>query len=212
MFDVGRPDAVRETCRWRCHLIGAGESLYGVTVGPMVCPVVHWMAGKSTPCLRAISNGELLCACDQEPRASRRIAYLPLISNDGEQVVTILSNTVALKLGNVAHRTPIRITRTRTPCAPLVAQLVKSFDVNSRAIALADKLRPQDIREYLLHLWSVDVLTRWCAARERVKDAVADLVEATVAARDTIEVPSPAPVSGATELRARLRRARKSSG
>lgn len=212
MFDVGRPDAVRETVRWRCHLIGAGESLYGVTVGPMVCPVVHWLGGKSTPCLRSISNGELLCVCDQEPRAARRIAYLPLISNDGEQVVTILSNTVALKLGNVPHRTPIRITRTRTPCAPLVAQLVKPFDVNSRAIALADKMPPQDIREYLLHLWSVDVLTRWCSARNAVQEAVANLVEVTVSARDTVAVPSPAPVSGATELRARLRRGRKVSG
>lgn len=212
MFDVGRPDAVRETCRWRCHLIGAGDSLYGVTVGPMVCPVVHWMNGKSTPCLRAISGGKLLCACDQEPRAARRIAYLPLVSNEGERVVTILSNSVALKLGNVPHRTPLRITRSRTPCAPLSVQQINPFDAGSRAVGLADKMPPQDIREYLLHLWSLDILTRWCSARSAVNEAVANLVEVTVSASDTVSVPSPAPATGATELRARLRRARKVSG
>jgi len=211
MFDIGRPDALNAKLHWRTHLIPPGESLCGVTVGPMVCPLVHWIGSRSVPCLRAISGGELLCVCDTEPRATRRIAYLPMIASDGERVVTVLSNTVALKLGDVGHRTCLRITRPRTKCAPLSVQRVRDFDIGGAAHAKAARMDPQDIREYLLHLWSVDILTRWCAARSAVNEAVANLVEATAAARDTVGVPSPAPVSGATELRARLRRARKTS-
>ena len=212
MFDIGRPDSIKATLHWRCHLIPPGESICGVTVGAMVCPLVHWIGSRSVPCLRAISGGELLCACNTEPRAVRRIAYLPMIANDGERVVVVLSNTVALKLGELGHRTPLRITRPRTKCAPLSVQRVRDFDIGGAAHAKAARMDPQDIREYLLHLWSVDILTRWCNARNAVQEAVANLVEATVAARDTATVPSPAPTSGATELRARLRRARKPSG
>lgn len=212
MFDIGRPDTLNAKLHWRCHLIPPGESLCGVTVGPLVCPLVHWLGSRSVPCLRAISGGELLCACDTEPRATRRIAYLPLIASDGERVVTVLSNTVALKLGEVGHRTCLRITRPRTKCAPLSVQRVRDFDIGGAAHAKAARMEPQDIREYLLHLWSVDILTRWCSARERLTEAATELEEIKTPTRDTMPVPSTAAVSGATALRARLRQAKTSGG
>lgn len=212
MFDIGRPDDVRKAIQWRTHHIPAGENFQGVVIGTPVCPLVHWVGKRSAPCLRAISNGELLCMCDSEPKDTRRICYIPLLSRELERVVVIVSNGVAHKLGTLEHGQVLFFSRSRVPCAPVSVARQQQISMSGHVIDRAKRIPSQDIREYLLHLWSVDVLTRWCAASERVKDAVADLVEATVAARDTIEVPSPAPVSGATELRARLRRARKSSG
>lgn len=212
MFDIGRPDEVRKAIQWRTHHIGPGETFQGVVIGAPVCPLVHWVGKRSVPCLRAISGGELLCMCDSEPKDTRRICYVPMLSRELERVVIILSNGVAHKLGTLEHGQVLYLCRTRVPCAPVVATRQQHISMSGHVIDRAKRTAPQDIREYLLHLWSVDTLTRWCAARERVSEAVAELVEATVAARDTIAVPSPAPVSGATELRARLRRTRKDSG
>ena len=212
MFNVGRPDAVRASVNWRTHHIPPGDSLMAVSIGPPVCPLVHWTGDKSTPCLKAISGGELLCSCDQEPRDTRRIAYYPMLTGELERVVVILSNRVAHQLGDVPHGQVLRFTRTRVKCAPLAVAKMRDFDIGLQVTRRAESMRPQDIREYLLHLWSVDVLSRWCAARSAVQTAVANLVEAADAARDTVTVPSPAPASGAAELRARLRRARKPSG
>jgi len=134
-----------------------------------------------------------------------------MLTAEFERVVVILSNRVAHQLGDLPHGQVLRFTRTRTPCAPLAVQRMRDFDIGLHVTKRAEGMNRQDIREYLLHLWSVEVLSRWCAARSAVNEAVANLVEATAAARDTVGVPSPAPVSGATELRARLRRARKTS-
>lgn len=206
MFDIGRPDEVRGVLDWRCHLLKPGETIAGVSVGPMVCPVVHWRGRRSVPCLREMTGGELLCACDQEPAAKRRIAYLPMISGEGEKVVIILSNGVAVKLGALPHRTLLRVSKSKTPCAPVAVVRVMTWDVPATAQARADKMPPQDIREYLLNLWSLDILTRWCTARVAVQEAVANLVDVRHEARENIGVPSPAASSGATEIRRRLRR------
>jgi len=212
MFNVGRPDVVRKELHWRTHKIAPGETLSCVAIGPPVCPVCHFLGKRTVPCLRAISEDALPCACDDTAIAKRRVAYLPLISNEGERIVVVVSNNVAYKLGTLPHRTSLRITRTRTPCAPLVVVRANDFSTAGRAIAVADKMPPQDIREYLLHLWNIDALTRWCASQASA-EPVPPLAElAKPVERDTVEVPQAAAGLGATELRARLRRGRNNSG
>jgi len=219
MFGCGAPDPVRDPLLWRTHYIAAGESLVGISVGPLVCPQVHWLRNRSTPCLRALTEGALRCPCETEVLAVRRIAYLPLVSSDGERVVTVLSNNCAAKLGNLAHRTALRINRPKTPCAPLVAIRVRDFDVPGLAIKKADKLQPQDIREYLCRLWNIDSLTRWWA--DRAAHSPADQVETSAPAPEPPreEPAAPPPVlSGADTnpemlaIRARLRAARQRPG
>jgi len=202
MFPMGSPDRVEVLHEWRTHHIKPGESLYCCTVGPPVCPLVHWSSNRSRPCLKALTNGELRCPCEDVPSPVRRVAYLPVLTSESERVVVMLSNKVAHKYGNQPHGTRLKIARTRTPCAPLAVFVNHEQTLSDAVRKRAAALPPQDIRPYLLNLWRIDALTRWCDEREAKGLKLANEMDGTSAARDTKTQAPPAPVDGATTAEA----------
>lgn len=212
MFDIGRPDAVQQKFEWHTHSLKAGQAVIGRLVGPIVCPQCHWSGAATIPCVKVMTNGAIPCSCDECPRPTRKVGYVPTLLTTGERWVIIVSNGVALQLIDKPHRTLIRFTRTRVPKSPLQVVVANDWEGPTDFMRRTARYPEQDIRAYLLHLWGIEALTRWCKARENVNRAVDNLVAETISARDTIAQPSPAPVSGATELRSRLRRARASTG
>lgn len=190
MFDKGKPDFVKRAHLWTVQGIKPGTFMECAVLGPMVCPLVHWSSPNTKPCVSALTNRAVLCRCDMEPLSVRRVAYLPVMTNAGERVVVILSNSVASALGDVPQHKLLKIARTTKKCAPLV---VNAGDANQWTDVVRKRMtivQPQDIREYLLKLWNIPALTAWCEKRRAEEGDDANSVDATPPARESDNTPS----------------------
>src|SRR5262245_53710695 len=84
--------------RWRVVPVPAGDSIHGWLAGPQVTVDVHWENGASKPCRCLLTKGKLACVCQSEPRSVRTIGYVPIITPEKEQLVIIVSATVAAQV------------------------------------------------------------------------------------------------------------------
>jgi len=149
--------------RWRVVPVPPGETLAGWLAGPQVTVDVHWDNGASKPCRKLITRGRLLCSCDKEPRSVRTIGYVPIITPEREQLVIIVSATVAASVESFLFGVPIQFMRSKRAKTPLRVRAADAGHFNKASTEAFMSSKPRDIKPYLLHLWGDEVLCRHLA-------------------------------------------------
>lgn len=156
--------------RWRCIPIKPGTDVRGWLIGPVVPAVVHWSGEASKPCRHAMSGGKLFCNCQRIPISTRKLGYLPLLSNHGERVAVILSNLVAAQAAKLKHGDPIKIGRPLAPKAPLQISVWPDYECGAEKTKRVRKYEASDLQPWLLHLWGDALLTRFFTAPETITE------------------------------------------
>jgi hypothetical protein len=144
--------------RWRVVPVPAGESLKGWYCGPIRTVRVHWKDGASRPCRSLLTDGRVRCYCEEEPHTLRTVGYVPLITREREQLVIVVSATVAQSMKLYAHATPLEFSRSRRAKTPLRVKQCLAEELGTTATSLQLLNKPRDIRPYLVHLWQDSAL------------------------------------------------------
>ena len=163
MFTPIEPDVIPVEKRWRVHKIEPGNQVKGFKVGPLVMVEVHWADPHSKPCRCSITGGKVPCPCKEEMWATRKIGYLPLQTALGENVVVILSNSVAAIVKPLKQGAPISLSRSLVPKTPLRYSVWGDYECGAEKRKRVEKYAPANIQPFLLHLWGDQVLNEYFA-------------------------------------------------
>lgn len=144
--------------RWRVVPVPAGDYLMGWLAGPQVTVDVHWNSGCSKPCRDLLTKSALLCECLKEPKSIRTIGYVPIITPEREQLVLIVSATVAAAVADFVFGTPLEFHRSKKSRTPLRVKLSANGKFSQQNNLLFKQGQPRDIKPYLLHLWQDEQL------------------------------------------------------
>lgn len=148
--------------RWRVVPVPAGEVVCGWLCGPQVTVDVHWEGGASKPCRHLLTKGKVLCSCETEPRSVRTIGYVPIYTPEREQLVIIVSATVAEAMADFPFGHPIEFIRSRKSRTPLRVKSSADGRFNkSSTEAFMRNQKPRDIKRYLVHLWQDPLLSAY---------------------------------------------------
>jgi hypothetical protein len=166
LFKQASIKTLPDNLQWRIIPVGPGESVEGWYAGPIVLVDVHWIAKRSFPCRRAITDGKLSCRCEKEPMSLRTIGYVPILTKARDRWVVIVSEGVAAKFESIKCGSPIKLARPNKVKRPL---FVSMLDDGSMGIDNTKKMRAgaacHDISEFLLHVWQDRELTEHLGAR-----------------------------------------------
>lgn len=165
MFPEIEFDEVPLDRQWRRLEMPAGAEVRGWKCGPVVPAIVHWNGEASKPCRHEMSSGALFCNCQKVKVAKRKLGYIPILHQNGERVVIILSNTVAARAKKLLHGDPIKLSRPTTPKAPIKIEPWPSYEVSAETTKRVRKYVPCDIQAWLLRLWGDPLLTRYYAEK-----------------------------------------------
>lgn len=161
MFPVIPPDDVPSELKIRAAKIPCGEKLEGWICGKIVIAVTHWSGNASKPCVHAMSSGALHCYCLDGPAPTRKLGYLPLITQKGERVCVILSSGVAAQMSLLLHATPVVLRRSRVPKSALAWYPWSESSLYSLREKNVQRSPKVDISRWLLGLWGNDELRRF---------------------------------------------------
>lgn len=125
----------------------------------------HWYTchtkGKSKPCLHCMTGGDLTCELCSPFEVPVVIGYQPLYREcDGRPCQVVVHEYSREAIDAFKLHQPVRIMRGEgsTDSVAIMPQLGSAPRYTSR---LAERLRPADLTETLLRMWSMPELTEW---------------------------------------------------
>lgn len=145
--------------RWRVERFAPEDVRKGWIAGPTVRVVTHWTGKKTTPCAWALTKGAVRCACQSASMAKRTVGYMPMIQTDGDRVVLFVPDSVALKHAGIPFGKAIQVSRPKNPTAAYKVKQLGNDELSSTLQKTVLAKGPQDIKQFLLHLWQMPALT-----------------------------------------------------
>lgn len=140
---------------WEAINLPESQPITGHVAGPMIGIRSHHVAKKTRPCANWLSDEKLPCDyCGAVPL--RRTVYLPFYAMNSQEGFVISFGKRAFKwVKNAKFGDLISAQLGRKKKSPAVVRIIP---VTDPADAMPDHLRkrgPQDIWEYLTHLWGL---------------------------------------------------------
>ena len=152
MFDSFEPQPRPAHLKWSYKRIPPGGSLNCWVAGPLVGIPVHW-ADNSKPCRKKLTGGLLTCPyCVSELRL-RWLGYQPVWDQRGAQLVVTVSETVGPMCKVLAFGTATCFWRSAGQRDPLKVRVLQPLELGRFPDAW-HRSGSQDIRRWLLHLWT----------------------------------------------------------
>lgn len=161
MFGSRPPQKDRRGRFWDWLNPKIGQSLNGWLCGPVIGVETHYL-GRTQPCRRFITNGRMTCYCQRANLGAEWKGYVPLFDSNGVQAFAIIGERYAELAFSIPLFSPVTVSRLRSAGQPVC---VKQSDwTDQPPPARGDKLKPKDIRPWLLKLWGDKDLIEWFAA------------------------------------------------
>lgn len=162
-FGNRRPERRQGRQTWTYIPIPPGSTFRGWKAGDPTWVQTHYCP-TSKPCREAFTDGELPCEVDHLKYRLDETGYFPFYDQCGRPLVCIVREYSAELIHAIRLHAPITITRGSHHSDPIhVAASGSTVGYHSSDPA---RLRPADIRDWLLTFWKDAELRAWWAARQ----------------------------------------------
>jgi len=199
--------------QWRTVVPKQGESVKGWIVGPIQIHTVHFTQKASRPCRDKITKGKVLCYCANAPQSARQVGYQPLLTRDREKLVVLMCATTAAKVKMIAHGTPVEFWRSQKCKTGLHVKQVLAEDLGTVATGNAARMKPHDIRPYLLQiLWQDAALISYFDKSHSATGHSDTIGEVTPVCHSTLGAPTAARDNAVSLISPHRKRAGKVAG
>jgi hypothetical protein len=221
LFESAKPQPRPLHLSWHYQKIPPGGELKGWIAGEMVGVHCHWGGDNSKPCWKKITGNLLRCPrCDAEltreimaqPAKLRWIGYVPLIVYQSlKREVVVVSESVGPRVEALPVGCAVKFVRTQGKRDPLQVHQLESRDTGGSIDALGarpkwigQKLRGEDITEWLLNLWEEPGLKEFFLKKPSASEQESSVRSSNEHKNDSPTLPATAPVKLTDSFRAFL--------
>lgn len=163
MFGSRLPQKDRRGRFWEWLNPALGKEVNCWLVGTIVGVETHF-TGRTMPCLRYLTGGRMKCYCEGNRLATTWKGYVPLFDANGVQCFAMIGERYADVACKIDLFSPVTVARLKRAGSPIC--VTKSNWTDAPPPSNGDKLKPKDIRPWLLKLWHDETLNEWLAAHQ----------------------------------------------
>jgi len=147
----------------------ANEQWHAYTAGPCQWYECH-VTGKTKPCLREVTGGELVCPMCESVKPTEQTGFLPLYRElDGKPVFVIVHEDVRETVDK--HRLHARVLVGRGNDVTDGVYVIKPLKAGAPYHStLADRQKGADIWPTLVRIWNIPALTAWHERQTGIPD------------------------------------------